>query len=259
MRGRVRVDNTAAHLVQLTLHLSGSTRGSGGGGPVSKSGRAKKQVSVPRCAACVEAHRKNQTAVTVPVRIQNRSYSESAAPPPPDAAAGGALAPVSPSAAPPPPPSAPPPPPDAAAGGGLALVSPSAAAFAAGGGLAPVSPPPPLRRRLRRRRRRQMRQQGARLPRSAPPPPLRRRRRRRCRRRMRQREAGPAGLARRRVAAHEQVAQEGSSPGRGGGVNRSKKISNDGTSRKKIELKHHQHTVTLQTDSHPHDAKTQNL
>ena len=45
----------------------------------------------------------------------------------------------------------------------------------------------------------------------------------------------------------------------GGGVNRSKKISNDGTSRKKIELKHHQHTVTLQTDSHPHDAKTQNL
>jgi hypothetical protein len=41
------------------------------------------------------------------------------------------------------------------------------------------------------------------------------------------------------VAAHEQVAQEGSSPGRGGGggVNRSKKISNEGTSRKKIELK----------------------
>ena len=120
MRGRVRVDNTAAHLVQLTLHLSGSTRGSGGGGPVSKSGRAKKQVSVPRCAACVEAHRKNQTAVTVPVRIQNRSYSESAAPPPPDAAAGGALGPVIPAAAPPPPPSPPPPPPDAAAGGGLA-------------------------------------------------------------------------------------------------------------------------------------------
>ena len=101
---------------------------------------------------------------------------------------------------------------------------PSAAGCGSGGR---ACPGPPLRRRLRRRRRRRMRQRGAGLP--------------------------------RRVAAPEQVAQEGSSPGRGGGVNRSKKISNDGTSRKKIELKHHQHTVTLQTDSHPHDAKTQNL
>jgi hypothetical protein len=42
MRGRLRVDNTVAHLEQLTLHLTGSTRGSGGGG-------AKKQVSVPMC------------------------------------------------------------------------------------------------------------------------------------------------------------------------------------------------------------------
>jgi hypothetical protein len=45
MRDRLLVDSTAAHLEQMTLHLSGSTRGSGDGWrglPVSKSGRAKK-------------------------------------------------------------------------------------------------------------------------------------------------------------------------------------------------------------------------
>jgi hypothetical protein len=249
MRGRlgVRVDNTAAHLEQLTLHLSGSTRSGGARAgleigssektseratvrcmcrgsqkepdcchsPCSNSEQIIFRVSRPSAAGCGSGGR---ACPGQPLRRPSAAAFRVAAAAAAGCGSGGRACPGQPSAAPPPP-SPPPPPPDAAAGGALGPVIPAAA-----------PPPPP----------------------SPPPPPP---------------DAAAGGGAGGLGPAAGGGSRAGSAGGvvawpeggEGGGVNRSKKISNDEASRKKIELKHHQHTVTLQTDSHPHDAKTQNL
>ena len=162
MRGRLRVDNTAAHLEQLKLNLTGSTRGSGGGGrglPVSKSGRAKKQVSVPMCLGSQKepdcCHSPCSNSEQIKFRVSRPSSAgcgsggracpghprrrPSAAAFAAAAAAGcgsgGRALAWSPAPAPPPPPSPPPPPPEAAAGGALAPAAGGVARAGSAGGV----------------------------------------------------------------------------------------------------------------------------